>query len=251
MNAIRTAAAAAAIFIAASGSARPQEPSSIISGVTVFPDRAAVTRTIELALQAGPNTVTVVDLPATLLPQSVRVDGSAAAAVRLGAVEVRTRYGTSANPDAERRLQEEIEALHDRRRALDDEIRSAQAQLDFIAALGRDAPQVAAEERAEGIIDPGVWEQAWSSVAAGTSDALRRIREAQQGQRELDRQLEAKQREQALIASGGGEASVEVVINLEAEAAGRAALARPTRCRTRPGLRSMRPASTARRARFS
>ena len=63
MNAIRTAAAAAAIFIAASGSARPQESSSIISGVTVFPDRAAVTRTIELALQAGPNTVTVVDLP--------------------------------------------------------------------------------------------------------------------------------------------------------------------------------------------
>ena len=225
MNAIRTAAAAAAIFIAAAGSARPQEPSSIISGITVFPDRAAVTRTIELALQAGPNTVTVVDLPAMLLPQSVRVDGSAAAAVRLGAVEVRTRYGTSANPDAERRLREEIEGLYDRRRALDDEIRSAQAQLDFIAALGRDAPQVAAEERAEGIIDPGVWEQAWSSVAAGTSDALRRIREAQQGQRELDRQLEAKQREQALIGSGGGEASVEVVINLEAEAAGRAALA--------------------------
>jgi uncharacterized protein (TIGR02231 family) len=225
MNAIRTAAAAAAILIAASGSARPQEPSSTISAVTVFPDRAAVTRRIELSLTPGPNTVTVADLPATVLPQSVRVDGGAEAAVRLGAVELRTRYGAGASPEAERRLQDEIEALHDRRRALDDEIRAAQAQLDFIAALGREAPQVAAEERAEGIIDPGIWEQAWGAVAAGTADALRRIREAQRGQREIDRALEAKQREQALIASGGGEASVEVVINLEAEAAGRAALA--------------------------
>ena len=164
MIAIRTAAAAAAILIAASGSARPQEPSSTISAVTVFPDRAAVTRRIELSLQAGPSAVSVVDLPATLLPQSVRVDGLAEAAVRLGAVEVRTRYGAGASPEAERRLREEIEALHDRRRALDDEIRAAQAQLDFIAALGREAPQVAAEERAEGIIDPGIWEQAWSAV---------------------------------------------------------------------------------------
>ena len=76
--------------------------------MTVFPDRAAVTRRIELSLQAGPCAVSVVDLPATLLPQSVRVDGLAEAAVRLGAVEVRTRFGAGTSPEAERRRYVEL-----------------------------------------------------------------------------------------------------------------------------------------------
>jgi uncharacterized protein (TIGR02231 family) len=169
--------------------------------------------------------VTVIDLPLALLPESVRVDGSAASAVRLGAVEVRQRYGQGRDVDAERRLADEIEALHDRRAALDDEIRAAQAQLDFIDALRRDAPDVANKEREQGLIDPTIWQQAWSTVSAGTADALKRIREAQQAQRAIDRELQAKQQEQALIASGSGQGSVEVAIKLEAEAAGRAALA--------------------------
>jgi uncharacterized protein (TIGR02231 family) len=107
---------------------------------------------------------------------------------------------------------------------LDDEIRAAQAQLDFIAALGRDAPQVANDKREDGVIDPAIWEQAWTTVSAGTADALRRIREAQQAQRAIDRELAAKQQEQALISSGSSQGSVEVSIKLEAESAGRAVL---------------------------
>jgi uncharacterized protein (TIGR02231 family) len=208
-----------------SGPAAAQPASHAISAVTVFPDRAAVTRTIEVELLAGANEVTVIDLPLALLPESVRVDGSAASAVRLGAVEVRQRYGQGRDVDAERRLADEIEALHDRRAALDDEIRAAQAQLDFIDALRRDAPDVANKEREQGLIDPTIWQQAWSTVSAGTADALKRIREAQQAQRAIDRELQAKQQEQALIASGSGQGSVEVAIKLEAEAAGRATLA--------------------------
>jgi uncharacterized protein (TIGR02231 family) len=213
------------VLLAAFGApAGAQQASHAITAVTVFPDRAAVTRTIEVDLVQGANEVTVIDLPLALLPESVRVDGSAASAVRLGAVEVRNRYGQGRNMDAERRLQEEIEALHDRRRALDDEIRAAQAQLDFIAALGRDAPQVANDKREDGVIDPAIWEQAWTTVSAGTADALRRIREAQQAQRAIDRELAAKQQEQALISSGSSQGSVEVSIKLEAESAGRAVL---------------------------
>jgi uncharacterized protein (TIGR02231 family) len=208
-----------------SGPAAAQQASHAISAVTVFPDRAAVTRTVEVELLAGANEVTVIDLPLALLPESVRVDGSAATAVRLGAVEVRHRYGEGRDMDAERRLADEIEALHDRRAALDDEIRAAQAQLDFIDALRRDAPDVANEEREQGLIDPTIWQQAWATISAGTADALKRIREAQQAQRAIDRELQAKQQEQALIASGSSQGSVEVAIKLEAEAAGRARLA--------------------------
>jgi uncharacterized protein (TIGR02231 family) len=211
--------------LSVSGLAAAQPATHAITAVTVFPDRAAVTRTIEVELVAGANEVTVIDLPLALLPESVRVDGSAAAAVRLGAIEVRQRYGQSRDADAERRLADEIEALLDRRSALDDEIRAAQAQLDFIDALRRDAPDVANEEREEGIIDPTIWEKAWSTISTGTADALRRIREAQQAQRAIDRELEAKRQEQALIASGSGQGSVEVAIKLEAQAAGRARLA--------------------------
>lgn len=226
MNAARAALPMLLLLLAAAGGPAQAQvlPSHAISAVTVFPDRAAVTRRIEVDLVAGANTVVLADLPATLLRESVRVDGSAASAVRLGAVEVRNRFGEQQNIDTERRLRDEIEALQDRRIALDDEMRSAQAQFDFIAALGREAPAIAAEDRADGIIDPQSWEQAWSAVSAGTADALRRIREAQLSQRTIDRELAAKQQEQALIASGGP-GSVEVTIQLEAEAAGRAELA--------------------------
>ena len=220
------AASVLLVLLAAFGApAAAQQASHTITDVTVFPDRAAVTRTIEVGLVEGANEVTVIDLPLALLPESVRVDGSAAPAVRLGAVEVRHRYGQRRDVDAERRLQDEIEALHDRRSALDDEIRAAQAQLDFIDALRRDAPEVANDKREDGIIDPTIWEKAWSTVSTGTADALRRIREAQQAQRAIDRELEAKQREQALVASGSSQGSVEVAIKLEAESAGRATLA--------------------------
>ncbi len=225
MKAPRTILWMLMLLLAVTGPAEAQvSPPYPISAVTVFPDRAAVTRRIEVDLVAGPNTVALVDLPATLLPESVRVDGSAASAVRLGAVEVRNRYGEQANADAERRLRDQIEALQDRRNALDDEVRSAQAQLDFVAALGRDAPVIATEERANGILDPQSWEQGWAAVSAGTGDALRRIREAQVSQRAIDRELAVKQQEQGLIASGGP-GSIEVSIQLEAEAAGRAELA--------------------------
>ncbi len=205
MNAARAALPILLLLLAAAGGPAQAQvlPSHAISAVTVFPDRAAVTRRIEVDLVAGANTVVLADLPATLLRESVRVDGSAASSVRLGAVEVRDRFGEQPRADIERRLRDEIEALQDRRHALDDEIRSAQAQLDFIAALGRDAPVIATEDRADGIIDPQSWEQAWAAVSAGTADALRRIREAQLSQRTIDRELAAKQQEQALIASGG------------------------------------------------
>ncbi|MCI0431423.1 MAG: mucoidy inhibitor MuiA family protein [Rhodospirillales bacterium] len=219
------AAVLALVLASVSGTVQAQvSPAYPISAVTVFPDRAAVTRRIEVDLLAGPNKLIVGDLPATLLPESVRVDGSAATAVRLGAVEVRNRFAERPRAEIERRLREEIEALQDRRHALDDEIRSAQAQLDFIAALGRDAPVIATEERARGILAPQGWEQAWATVSAGTGDALRRIREAQQNQRAIDRELAAKHQELAQIASGGP-GSVEVSIHLEAAAAGRAELA--------------------------
>lgn len=215
-----------ALFLAhLSGAAQAQIlPAHPVSAVTIYPDRAAVTRSIEVDLLAGRNTVLVTDLPATLLHESVRVDGTAGVAVRLGAVEVRNRFEEQPRAEVERRLRDEIEALQDRRRALDDEIRSAQTQLDFIAALGRDAPVIAAEERAKGILEPQSWEQAWAAVSSGTADALRRVREAELSQRAIDRELAAKQQELAQIASGGP-GSIEIAIEFEAGADGPAQLA--------------------------
>jgi len=104
------AASVLLILLTAFGApAAAQQASHAITAVTVFPDRAAVTRTVEVDLVQGANEVTVIDLPLALLPESVRVDGSAASAVRLGAVEVRNRYGQGRDMDAERRLQDEIE----------------------------------------------------------------------------------------------------------------------------------------------
>jgi hypothetical protein len=48
-----------------------------ITAVTVFPDRAEVRRSIAVTIPAGPSAVLIENLPAGLIPQTLRVRGAA------------------------------------------------------------------------------------------------------------------------------------------------------------------------------
>lgn len=53
-----------------------------IKAVTVFPDRAEVTRVVDVSLPAGATTLVIDNLPASLFPESVRVSGEGGQDVR-------------------------------------------------------------------------------------------------------------------------------------------------------------------------
>jgi uncharacterized protein (TIGR02231 family) len=195
---------------------------SRISAVTVFPDRAEVTRVAEAALPAGESTVALAGLPASLLTETVRVRGAAEGRFQIGSVETRQVFAEAAVKEEERRLDREIEELGDQRRALRDRVAALRVQLDFITAIGREAPKTANEEIVRGKLDPESWQQAWTSLGGGAAEAYEGIHRAEVEQRKIDRSIVRKKRELNQIRTGR-KASVTAQVNV--------ALSAPTRLR--------------------
>jgi uncharacterized protein (TIGR02231 family) len=189
------------------------EAESRISAVTVFPDRAEVTRVVEAALPAGESTVALAGLPASLFAETVRVRGAAEGRFQIGSVETRQVFAEAAVKEEERRLNREIEELGDQRRALKDRVAALRVQLDFITAIGREAPKTANEELVRGKLDPESWKRAWTSLGGGAAEAFEGIRVAEAGQRRLDRKIARKKRELGQIRTGR-KASVTAQVNV-------------------------------------
>lgn len=210
-------------FVPVMGQAAVVETGSEIDAVTVFPDRAEVTRVAELSLPAGANTVVLADLPASLIETSVRVRGTGGG-FEIGSVETRKIFAESMVQEEERRLAAEIEALQDRRRGLVDRIAAFKVQLEFIAAIGKEAPKTANEEISRGRMDPEAWQKAWGFLGSGVAEALEGIRTAEFEQRDLDRKIEQRQHSLSQIRTGLS-ASIIARVNLDLPAAATVRLA--------------------------
>lgn len=197
---------------AAAGELRADAP---IVAVTVFPDRARVTRTVEIRLPAGSSTVVLGGLSAGLIGQSLRVEGSGSGAFLIGSVETRRRFLETAARAEERRLESEIEALGDGRREIEDRVAALRLQLDFIAAIGRDMPKSANEEIVRGKMAPGDWKTAWLTLAEGAAEARGGIRKAEIEARAIKRRIERARRELNRVRTGR-KSVIEARINVEA-----------------------------------
>ena len=190
-----------------------------IRAVTVFPDRAEVTRIIDAELPVGASTLVIDHLPASLLPESVRVSGEGADSIMIGSVETKPLYQVAAVGEMERQLQADIQKLQDQRRSAEDRIAALQVQLDFIGSIGREMPDKANEEIVRGMMDPERWQQAWSTLSGGVGQARDGIHAAEIEMRDIDARIAQKNQELAQIQTGQT-ASMVARINLEAKAPG-------------------------------
>jgi len=106
-----------------------------VSQVTVYPDRARVTTSGSSSLEAGSHRLLVEELPLSLSPESVRVSGRGTAQVRILSVDVSHRHYEQTPSQRVHELEEQIEALTDEQRTLDDETAVWQAQSDYLDGL--------------------------------------------------------------------------------------------------------------------
>src|SRR5262245_14130413 len=190
-----------------------------IRAVTVFPDRAQVTRVVEATLPAGASTLGIDHLPASLLPDSVRVSGEGADSVMIGSVETKPFFQVAAVGEQERQLQEDIQKLQDQRRSAEDRVAALQVQLDFIGAIGREMPNRANDQIVRDMMDPERWQQAWSALSGGVAQARDGIHAAEMEMRDIDARIAQKNQELGQIRTGQT-ASMVARINLEAKAPG-------------------------------
>lgn len=113
------------------------ELSTTITSITVFADRARITRSGSVALAAGPNTLVVAGLPCSLDADSVRVKGRGAGA-RIAGSEVAAGYVSVPVAGDTAALQANLDALRDQDAATVDAITGVEAQLEMLKAF-RDA----------------------------------------------------------------------------------------------------------------
>lgn len=93
--------------------------STQLSAVTVYPDRARLTRSGSLALEAGRHTLEIADLPLQMNPDSARAAAHGTARARLLGLQVNPVFYADAPADKVRALEIEIEALQDALHALE------------------------------------------------------------------------------------------------------------------------------------
>jgi len=122
---------------------------SQISAVTVYADRAVVTRMGDTKLTAGINELLFETLPAGLLDQSLQVSGSGTVNTIILDVTARQTY-LAATPDPRRKeLKQQIQALREKDRAVIDRNVVLSSQSNLITALQKSAVALGTGEKSE------------------------------------------------------------------------------------------------------
>jgi uncharacterized protein (TIGR02231 family) len=206
---------------------------SRIESVTVFPDGAEVHRTLEAALDAGSNVLVLSNLPASLAPNSVRVDGKATDGVEIGSVDTKRvvvkKPGSSGLDDSERkRIEDEIKRLTDERNAQDGIIKAAATQSAMAVKLSElpmfDASSVTRDDNKDNSSDKVEafkqidWNALFELVGSRIQSTAKVAQVAKIKQRELDEKI-AVLREKLKLQPKEEWTRTEIRVNVDAKAA--------------------------------
>ncbi len=166
----------------------PLRLDSRISDVTLFEDRAQVTRAARAQLAGREGHVVLEGLPLAMDPASLRIRAQGPTGLVLGAVDVEPLRGREAVRDEERRLLAAIAAREEARQAIDDRLSSLALQLLTVEGLAR-------EPGGEAGLPPERWE-AWLERLERTASPLHERRSAARRERvDVDEEIARLRRE--------------------------------------------------------
>lgn len=199
------------------------DAASAIRQVTVYPDRASVTRVVRMNLPAGPSRIHFKRLPGRLLSDSVRVAGQGNGLLILGS-QHRTGTEVSGASELPKKLREQIQQLEDRVAANRAEVDVHERQLQaFRTAVAR-AGSGLADQLAAGKARVGEWEGLMGYLARQQQNEAKAIQSLNLQHRGLLTQLTKAREDLRKAENGGGESQSEVVVELESAQAGLAEL---------------------------
>ena len=197
---------------------------SSITGVTVYADRAVVTRSAVLELgAAGGVEVTFEKLPASLLDASLQVAGRGPAKVTILDVTARATYVDFTANERVKALEDELRALHKQQRVLDDRTAVLKAQDGTLNRLESAATSAPTKDSAPRLsIEESTKLLAFLEEQRGK---LAGERQSLDTQREtLAAKVDAAQRALNDLRGAGGRSFKTVTVRLDATAAGQLGL---------------------------
>ncbi|MBN1520430.1 MAG: mucoidy inhibitor MuiA family protein [Spirochaetales bacterium] len=196
-------------------------PSSRVAKVTVYSDRALVTRQAELALPKGESTVLFSNLPAALDPSSVQVSGTGAFTLR----DVRV-----ASRQLSRDVSAQLKALEDEKRrqeamlgAVNDSIKEAEAERLFLAEMVKRLTSNAGDSEALPM-DTAAWAKMLDFQRSRNEAINADLREARAKLPAIQAEIDRLAREIRALGSGVRLSVYEVELVLDAASAAKASI---------------------------
>ncbi|MDD2763146.1 MAG: mucoidy inhibitor MuiA family protein [Opitutaceae bacterium] len=203
---------------------------SHISAVTVYADRAVVTRIATVDLAAGEQAVAFERLPAALLDQSLQVSGRGTAAATILDVNTQTAYIDFVPNARVQELEDQIRGLQKQQRTLDDRAQILNEQREFVkrmlqSATGSVIYPLGADAAHGGGTAARPTLDEWQKLYVYSEDTLGKIATEQQS---LDSQREDVKGKQAALEQqlnelrgAGGKSYKTVTVRLAATTPGR------------------------------
>ncbi|MEZ0262894.1 MAG: mucoidy inhibitor MuiA family protein [Alphaproteobacteria bacterium] len=191
---------------------------SKITAVTVYNDRAKVTRVAEVDIPAGKAIIAFKDLSPTLLSGSLRVEGSARAAVKFGSVLTKEIMVTRDTVSAAAPLYVQLEKLQDETTAVQGEKDAALERKAFIGKVGEQARLRSDENVAEMNLKPDQWAAAGDVIYANALETRKIVQQKDARLREIAREAEQLRAQLYQLRATGERKSVfAVLVPLESD----------------------------------
>lgn len=220
MNIRRVALMLFVSVVGASLWAQAVVPSSVVA-VTVYSDRALVTRRATLDIAAGESTLVFADLPAATDAASLQVSGKGAFTLRDVRIVTRQRA---------RDVSAELKALEDERRGYEDRltvendrIREAEAERLFLAEMAKRLTSSAGSSETLPL-DPAAWAKMLDFHRTRNEAVNASLRASRKASQDLQSEIERINREIRALGPGSRLSVVEAEVMLEAQSATKASL---------------------------
>ena len=156
-----------------------------IIAVTVYTDRALVTRRGNIKLGQGEEELWLEGLPHTLLPESVRASGKGTTPMRILSVDVAPTFHVEAPEERVAELRGQIEEREDSDAVLAQTQEALQARQEFLTKLSRAAAGSLARGIALGKAEIGAGAEVISFVGDNLSTTGQEMHEIRRQRREL------------------------------------------------------------------
>lgn len=189
-----------------------------ITAVTVYPDRARVTRTGHIELQPGAQTVTIAALPLSLDESSVRAAGKGKA--RLTGVQTVRILDTKAQAGPAQDVQDKLQALLDQDKILGDEQEAWTQRLSVIKAIGAEGGDNFARSVARGKLALDELTGVLDYLSQSHEAAAVILRELAVRRRDLQKEIAVVQQEADKLQNAGALETLTALVNLEVSTAG-------------------------------
>ncbi len=199
---------------------RPHPIETQITAVTVYTDRALVTRQGKISLTGTEDALIVTNLPTTLDPESVRVSGKGSVSVKLQGVTIDRQYTTE--PVAERiaHLTAQIDRLGADNRRLQAQIDTLKLQSNFVQGLRDKTQESFSRSLARQQIGLADTQNFLDFIGTKTTEYAFAGEDLRQQQQQIDKQLQSLRLQLEEVETPYSQESFEIAIAIAPAGAG-------------------------------